>query len=673
MTTRFEEIKRLREEEKLGNAASRHLLAVSYLDDYVDVCMKAMLNSVCVAYYKLAKGILSKTECNYDDILESFRNEPGIKRIGEIESMILAKASCRSIDFQRQVCRSLQRVHASLASNILQIIMDKWGNDILDGDSIENIFSLYKSSGTLKTLLSSLNDFAGYVKGINFDSEARKLLCDNAEGGYGASKTLLDLLDHISSDDPEVCAIPEFNQTLPKTLIISLGKNREDYHSGRDVIYFEYDDLTTDILKDICFAFADYLEVDEVPLSIITDFTKENQAVYHDFLDNISQITECLVSEIITDQQVEFDFPIQYIDWLVYHNSPIFKTIGGALKSKDLAVRLNLSDSFDEHLKSKVRHLLSDILRDNPDVDSFSIVANQIKDSSFVRLVKSLRRDFKYVQWHNSECLYILANMYLAGDGVAKDITIGIGYLKEASDKGYSVAQYQLAWLHQYGVHVERDERKSLDLYTRAANQGYAPAQYELGKMYLSGEGMLNPDYDAAIVWINEADKNNYESATVTLAECYCDGIGVSADKHKYAELAKKLSTGSTNARALHLLADVNYNGIGVQMNKEKAIDFHIRAAELGDMKSQMFLGHLYENGIDVPVNHEKAIQWYKKAAEMNNPYAQYALAQIGHTIKDDSLCAEFIVKAIENGYERASEDEAIYLFPKRIRDTWSR
>ena len=60
--------------------------------------------------------------------------------------------------------------------------------------------------------------------------------------------------------------------------------------------------------------------------------------------------------------------------------------------------------------------------------------------------------------------------------------------------------------------------------------------------------------------------------------------------------------------------------------NYAEAVDFYTKAAELGHIKAQYFLGNCFEKGIGVQRNDKEAFKWYNKAAENRYIKAYYKL-----------------------------------------------
>ncbi len=70
-----------------------------------------------------------------------------------------------------------------------------------------------------------------------------------------------------------------------------------------------------------------------------------------------------------------------------------------------------------------------------------------------------------------------------------------------------------------------------------------------------------------------------------------------------------------------------------------QTVNFTMANAAAGDAESQLLLGYNHYNGIGVEKDVEKAIQWYRKAAEQGQPHAQENLARkyyTGRGVKQD-------------------------------------
>jgi len=98
-------------------------------------------------------------------------------------------------------------------------------------------------------------------------------------------------------------------------------------------------------------------------------------------------------------------------------------------------------------------------------------------------------------------------------------------------------------------------------------------------------------------------------------------------------------------------VADVNYR---------ECYELFIKASELGSIKAPASIGILYENGVHVEKDAVKAVEWYKKGAQLNDSRAQYELGKsylegIG-IAKNDSLAFQWLKKSSDKGNDKAQE-----------------
>lgn len=83
-----------------------------------------------------------------------------------------------------------------------------------------------------------------------------------------------------------------------------------------------------------------------------------------------------------------------------------------------------------------------------------------------------------------------------------------------------------------------------------------------------------------------------------------------------------------TSSKALYKLASFLYAGKGfAYSDKRRAINFFIKASNLGDANSSYVLGVLYEEGIEVEKNIDLSAQYYLKSKQEGNVDAKVNLA----------------------------------------------
>ncbi len=77
------------------------------------------------------------------------------------------------------------------------------------------------------------------------------------------------------------------------------------------------------------------------------------------------------------------------------------------------------------------------------------------------------------------------------------------------------------------------------------------------------------------------------------------------------------------------ILGEMYLDGIGVDIDHQKAFYWLSKAAQAGDIEAQYLLGFMYENGLKVQKNISRATKWYTKAALQGDILSQYNLAII--------------------------------------------
>ncbi|MBO4887484.1 MAG: SEL1-like repeat protein [Firmicutes bacterium] len=88
----------------------------------------------------------------------------------------------------------------------------------------------------------------------------------------------------------------------------------------------------------------------------------------------------------------------------------------------------------------------------------------------------------------------------------------------------------------------------------------------------------------------------------------------------------------------------------------EKAFEYYLKAAELGDRIGQKYVGYMYREGIGTEKDNDKAFNWTLKSAEQGESVAQTRLALMYEdgrgTPQEFNKAFEWFVKAAKNGNE---------------------
>ena len=211
------------------------------------------------------------------------------------------------------------------------------------------------------------------------------------------------------------------------------------------------------------------------------------------------------------------------------------------------------------------------------------------------------------------------------GDGKAvRDYEKAVAWLEKAAEAEHASAQYALANIYLAGEAVAKDVTKATELFTRAAKQGHDYAAYQLGKQFLQGEE-TEKDVEAAIKWLKQSAAANNQYAQYSLGKLYLDGEKVEKDIRTAITYLKK-SAAQNNAFAEYRLGRFYLLGEDVEADVKEAVQWLEQSASQGNQYAQYALGKLYLCGHEVPRNKEKAIPYLEESAAQGNIYAQFLL-----------------------------------------------
>ena len=189
---------------------------------------------------------------------------------------------------------------------------------------------------------------------------------------------------------------------------------------------------------------------------------------------------------------------------------------------------------------------------------------------------------------------YRLAKMYKEGTGIPENKFQAFVSMKNSAEQGYIPAQIYLSLYYYDGFGVEQDSKKAFYWFQQAAKKGYPVAQFMLGYIYELGDG-VKQDFEKAFYWYQQSINRGYVPALSEQAEMYARGRGgITKNPLKALEMQKQAaSMGSVSALAY--LGDMYREGLGVEQNLKKALEFYYKAAVQGDKPSYNKLKY-YQN-----------------------------------------------------------------------------
>ena len=230
---------------------------------------------------------------------------------------------------------------------------------------------------------------------------------------------------------------------------------------------------------------------------------------------------------------------------------------------------------------------------------------------------RALRREWEQKQGPGLDQL--LWNWFVKTQEQPGDSTSAEACLRQLADSGNREAQLWLAGCYEYGVGAAKDLALAMDWYRKAAEQGSIPAQKRLAELETPGyrKGSTPAQFSsdekvaaqkAAKRWYEEyLNEKNKQKAVIYL---------VKAAEMDYAQAQYKLGW-------------CYYLGKGVPMDKTQAIEWYRKAADQGYAEAQCELGWRYLCGCGIPKDVAQAAKWYQKAADQGNGDAKRALRKM--------------------------------------------
>ena len=231
----------------------------------------------------------------------------------------------------------------------------------------------------------------------------------------------------------------------------------------------------------------------------------------------------------------------------------------------------------------------------------------------------------------------------------------------EGAAKGYTSAMNELGLLYFYGKGLEKDYSKALEWFKKAADKDSAFALYKMGGMYFYGIGVVEDKEKGFNYLLESADKNNIEAKKET-GLILCSGKYQNRIDYKAAMKYFREAAAYNNKRAMKLVADMYYNGYGVEKDSHEAFIWNKKAADLGDAEATFYIFQMYLKGEGVDQDLKKAIEYCEEAAEKGVTEAMNIIGIFyyqGTGVEVDKQKAkEWITKAIDNG----NNDAKVYL-----------
>ena len=238
----------------------------------------------------------------------------------------------------------------------------------------------------------------------------------------------------------------------------------------------------------------------------------------------------------------------------------------GVPKDKTLAMSYLLAASADDDHRA---HVLLTIL------EKGSRGEKRDKQSVVAAVKRKAKSNFPDAQ-------YILAFMYLIGDGVPKDGIEEVRWYRAAATKSARAA-FMLSLMYHYGEGVPRKPAEAVRLMRIAAERGDLRAQYFLGTFYYQGVG-LQVDRQSAAAWFRKSASAGYADAQLAYGMLLLSGDGVVQDKGQAIEWLSKAAQ-QNNSRAKEVIGELltfrgQLNALSVCGETSNAANYELSQAE---------------------------------------------------------------------------------------------
>ena len=236
----------------------------------------------------------------------------------------------------------------------------------------------------------------------------------------------------------------------------------------------------------------------------------------------------------------------------------------------------------------------------------------------------------------NTQSQYDLGACYDIGSGIKRDIPEAVKWYKNAAANGNAKAQFRLAHIFSCSAEacsnpecqkcpIKIDLKESLMWLTKAAEGGLLDAQLAIGEYY--SEYGPNRNNEKAKDWLKLAASKGSKKGKELL-----ELVSGPGRKSFSKEVLASAENGSSEDQ--FSIAFCYLNGEGVKKDPLEAKKWFIKVAEnnsyIGDTKAsaQRKLAEMLGDYSDMR-NEEESIQWYRKAAESGDISSQLKLAQI--------------------------------------------
>ena len=222
----------------------------------------------------------------------------------------------------------------------------------------------------------------------------------------------------------------------------------------------------------------------------------------------------------------------------------------------------------------------------------------------------------------------------------AKDEEKSLRYYSEAlkgflevepsSKKLKPYVQYRIGKMYCYGSGTEQNYQKAFEWFERSAKQKNKFAQYSLANLYYYGNG-VEKDLSLAFLWYQKSSAQGQPYASYVIAQMYSKGEYVSQSEETAQRYYKDALSGflkleskdQADDNLYYKLGSMFKNGLGTDIDMDRAIDYFKRSAEMNNKNGLYEYGKALLLGEHIPQDKEKAVKLLEKAIKLENTNAK--------------------------------------------------
>lgn len=238
--------------------------------------------------------------------------------------------------------------------------------------------------------------------------------------------------------------------------------------------------------------------------------------------------------------------------------------------------------------------------------------------------------------------------------------------LTQAASKGLAEAQYELSQCYWNGWGCPQSWDKVRECLSKAAVQGHPKAQRELGRMFHYAIGGKQDFMEASQLYTAAAEAGDGWAAKWLGKAFHTGELGEVMDEKRSKEwydrayeLLQRQAFEDGDYDAMRIMGFSYLDGEGVDFAPHLGAKWLNMAARLHNAAAYNGIYQCYSKGLGLPLDKERALEMAKIAANLECRTAQNYLAHYYHKLGNDALEMDYRMQAAEGGYAGAQVDLA--------------